>query len=97
MFVIEAVPAVVLGIISLFWLTDEPRKAGWLSPNEREVLAATVERHGSTAKLVGIKDALFNPYLWSLTHALRIRRSLPQPQSINNLRTPRSVYVREQQ
>jgi hypothetical protein len=32
-----------------------------------------------------------------LTHALRNRRSLPQLISINDLRTPNAVYVREEQ
>jgi MFS transporter, ACS family, tartrate transporter len=40
--VLEALPAVVLGIVCLFVLTDRPEKAQWLTPAEREVLVATL-------------------------------------------------------
>lgn len=38
------IPAVVLGIIVWFGLTDRPRHAKWLSPEEREALEAELER-----------------------------------------------------
>ncbi|CAM3788758.1 Major facilitator superfamily (MFS) profile domain-containing protein [Bordetella sputigena] len=40
MFIIEALPAVVLGIACLWLLTDRPAKAAWLTPPERERLEA---------------------------------------------------------
>ena len=42
MFVLEAVPAVVLGVLVLFWLTDKPQKAKWLSEEERNWLVTTL-------------------------------------------------------
>jgi ACS family tartrate transporter-like MFS transporter len=39
LFLIEGVPAVVLGLIVLAVLTDRPEDAGWLAPVEREWLA----------------------------------------------------------
>ena len=39
---IEGLPAVFLGVVVLFYLTDEPAQARWLEPEEREWLAATV-------------------------------------------------------
>lgn len=42
MFVLEAVPAVVLGVVVLFWLTDKPQKAKWLSEEERNWLVTTL-------------------------------------------------------
>ncbi len=39
LFLIEGVPAVVLGLIVLAVLTDRPEDAGWLAPAEREWLA----------------------------------------------------------
>lgn len=42
MFVLEAVPAVVLGVMVLFWLTDRPEKAHWLKDDERDWLIATL-------------------------------------------------------
>jgi sugar phosphate permease len=42
LFLIEGLPAVFLGVVVLFYLTDEPAQARWLEPEEREWLAATV-------------------------------------------------------
>jgi MFS transporter, ACS family, tartrate transporter len=43
MFVLEAIPAVVFGIVVLFFLTDRPAKAKWLSEEEREWLQSTMQ------------------------------------------------------
>ena len=40
MFLLEALPAVLLGVAAWWWLTDSPDKAGWLSAEERAWLAA---------------------------------------------------------
>src|SRR5260370_35634077 len=39
-FLCEAAPAVILGIVVLFYLTDRPEKAHWLEPPEGEGLIA---------------------------------------------------------
>jgi ACS family tartrate transporter-like MFS transporter len=41
---LEGLPAVVLGLVTLFYLTDRPEQAGWLPREEREWLAAELER-----------------------------------------------------
>src|SRR5260370_41991361 len=41
-FLCEAAPAVILGIVVLFYLTDRPEKAHWLEPREREWLLAAL-------------------------------------------------------
>lgn len=38
MFVLEGLPAVALGIVTLFVLADEPAQAKWLTPDERAAL-----------------------------------------------------------
>src|SRR5262249_1569059 len=38
------IPAVVLGLIVFFALTDRPRQARWLSPEERDALEQELER-----------------------------------------------------
>jgi len=50
MFVLEAVPAVVLGVVVLFWLTDRPAKAKWLNNEEREWLQNTMQAEELTRK-----------------------------------------------
>jgi MFS transporter, ACS family, tartrate transporter len=42
MFLIEAVPAVILGVVVLFYLTDRPEKAKWLADDDRAWLVATM-------------------------------------------------------
>jgi ACS family tartrate transporter-like MFS transporter len=44
MFVIEAVPAIILGIVVLFVLTSRPTEAQWLAPEERAWLTQTMAR-----------------------------------------------------
>jgi ACS family tartrate transporter-like MFS transporter len=44
MFLIEAVPAAILGIVVLFYLTDRPEKAKWLHDDERRWLVDEMER-----------------------------------------------------
>ena len=63
MFLVEAVPAVLLGIVVLFYLTDRPEKATWLAPDQRDWLVAEMEAEraarGSVAKhgiLAGMAD-----------------------------------------
>ena len=44
LFVLEGLPAVVLGIVTLFYLTDWPHEAKWLRDDERAWLASELER-----------------------------------------------------
>jgi MFS family permease len=39
LFLLEALPAVLMGVIAFAWLTDKPEHAHWLSPEQREWLA----------------------------------------------------------
>jgi len=40
LFLLEGVPAVFLGIVTLFVLPDRPMEARWLAPNERDWIAS---------------------------------------------------------
>jgi sugar phosphate permease len=69
-FVAEGVPSVVLGITTLWFLTDRPAEAKWLSPAEREHLdtamrieAADIARQGR----VSLRRALLHPTVWRLS------------------------------
>ncbi len=44
LFLIEAVPAVALGVVLIFWMADWPRQAPWLTPAEKEFLTERYER-----------------------------------------------------
>src|SRR5258708_7700317 len=40
LFIIEGIPSVLLGIVTWFYLTDRPEKAGWLAPEQKAWLAS---------------------------------------------------------
>ncbi len=44
LFLIEGLPAVLLGIATLFFLTDRPEQAEWLTPEERAWLSGVMDR-----------------------------------------------------
>jgi ACS family tartrate transporter-like MFS transporter len=60
-FILEGLPAVVLGVVTLFYLTDYPHQAGWLKPEEREWISGELEAEKKRKKAFGhirIWDAL---------------------------------------
>jgi MFS transporter, ACS family, tartrate transporter len=69
LFLLEGVPAVLLGLAVLTWLTERPDDAAWLTPAERAYLAARLgeerdecrRRHGQR-----VRDALGNAVVWRL-------------------------------
>ena len=44
MFILEAIPALVMTFFVLYYLTDRPMEAGWLAPQEREWLQGRLDR-----------------------------------------------------
>src|SRR5499427_9997955 len=50
LFLLEGLPAVVLGIVVLFYLTDAPEQARWLEPEQREWLTETVRSEQAAAE-----------------------------------------------
>ncbi|MEK6286337.1 MAG: MFS transporter [Acidobacteriota bacterium] len=44
LFIIEGAPAIILGIVTLFYLTDWPHQAKWLAPDEREWITKELEK-----------------------------------------------------
>jgi len=51
MFIVEAVPALILGVMVLFYMTDRPEKAKWLRDDERNWLVTTM--NAEAAKKAG--------------------------------------------
>jgi MFS transporter, ACS family, tartrate transporter len=43
LFILEGIPAVLVGIITLLYMTDRPTQAGWLDPDERKWLVNELE------------------------------------------------------
>ena len=44
LFLLEGLPAVILGIVTYFFLTDSPGKANWLTPAEKDAIQRRLER-----------------------------------------------------
>jgi predicted MFS family arabinose efflux permease len=44
LFLVEAVPALLFGVVVAFWLADDPRQARWLTQDEQDVLVRQRER-----------------------------------------------------
>ncbi len=64
LFIIEAVPAILLGFVCWFYLTDHPAHAAWLAPEERQWLVermAAERRVREQARRYGVMEALVNP------------------------------------
>ena len=69
LFLLEGVPAVALGVVTLYYLADRPAQAHWLTPPERDGLARRMEgeeerrgrRHGLT-----LLRAAADPRVWLL-------------------------------
>jgi ACS family tartrate transporter-like MFS transporter len=63
LFILEGLPAVAMGLFCLFYLTDAPHKAKWLSDEERGWLIATLSRETAAApsQRTGIAQLLRNP------------------------------------
>ena len=73
LFLLEGVPAVLLGIATLFVLPDRPNQARWLRPNERDWLAAHLaeeRRAKADVEHVTIWQALRHPAVVMLTIGL---------------------------
>src|ERR1700735_1578752 len=66
MFLLEALPAIGLGIVAFFWLTDKPIKAIWLSPREREVLLSAITEGRRVHMSGGPLQGLRIPYMWGV-------------------------------
>ena len=63
MFIVEALPAVVLGVVTLFYMTDRPARARWLPEDERSWLVRAMDaevaqraHHAGRASWRGLVD-----------------------------------------
>ena len=71
-FIAWAVPAVVLGVLVLVYLTDRPAQAKWLDPDERQALETELQREKDASAAGGhmtVGQALANPKVLILAGA----------------------------
>ncbi|RDI65205.1 sugar phosphate permease [Nocardia pseudobrasiliensis] len=67
MFLVEGLPALLLAVVTWFFLTDRPERANWLAPEEKAWLASELERE--RVEVEGRER-------WTLRKALTHRRVL---------------------
>jgi ACS family tartrate transporter-like MFS transporter len=69
LFLAEGIPAVLLGLVTLFYLPDGPGEARWLTPAERSALASALEeerRGKSERREYSVAQALTSGRVWIL-------------------------------
>ncbi len=72
LFILEGIPAIVLGLVTLFYMTDRPEDARWLPAEERDWLVNRLEQELQAKKKVHsytIREAFLNPRILQLTVA----------------------------
>ena len=67
LFVIEALPSVVLGVVVLFYLDDGIAEARWLSAEDKARLAGRVAEDGRGAASHALREGFTNPRVWQLS------------------------------
>ena len=71
MFILEAVPALILGVVVFFYMTDRPEKAKWLKDDERawlvNVMNAETASRATAGAAHGIISGLANPRVLALS------------------------------
>ena len=91
LFLLEGLPSVLIGVVAFFYLTDRPKDARWLSSEEREAIARSVEQekrltpHSHNGLLAAFKD--FRVYLFAF--AVSLSTALPTRSSIGVRRSLR--------
>jgi ACS family tartrate transporter-like MFS transporter len=70
LFILEAAPAVVLGVVVMFYLTDGPEKAHWLRPDQRDWLVARLAAERAQKEAIrhySFAETMRNSRVWLLT------------------------------
>jgi MFS transporter, ACS family, tartrate transporter len=73
LFIIEGVPSVLVGLWALRHLTDNPREAAWLEPDERIALQAKIDHERKSREAIRhykLGEALTNPRVLGLSLVL---------------------------
>jgi MFS transporter, ACS family, tartrate transporter len=89
MYLLEAAPTVILGVVVFFYMTDRPAQAHWLAPDERNWLGSTIEHENRQIEAHGVVSlwrSFWDPkvllltinYLGIVTASLGMLLFLPQ-------------------
>lgn len=66
LFLLEAIPTVLLGVVAFFFLDDRIKDAKWLSAREKALLEHNLAQDAQGKHLHKLRDGLTNPRVWLL-------------------------------
>ncbi|WP_211951013.1 MFS transporter [Cupriavidus yeoncheonensis] len=66
LFVVEGIPAVLLGLLAWRVLDDGPEQARWLGPHEKALLARDLADAGQERKATGMRHLLRDPRIYAI-------------------------------
>lgn len=69
MFLGVSIPAILIGIVALFWLVDSPRQAKWLTADEKNWLTRELDAEHQAKQHIGhqgVRSILGNGRVWML-------------------------------
>lgn len=69
LFLLEAIPTVMLGIVAYFYLTDHPTQAKWLSQEEKTLLIQEISQHQASSSHSNFKAVLKDPWIYLMAMA----------------------------
>jgi D-galactonate transporter len=64
LFIIESIPALVLGVVMFFYLDDRVTHARWLSTKEKEAVATKIKQESSSKTHRTIASVFTSPRVW---------------------------------
>lgn len=70
LFILEGIPSILLGLVTWFYLTDRPEKAGWLTAEQKAWLASKLEAERAAKEAVKhftLREALSSPKVMALS------------------------------
>jgi ACS family tartrate transporter-like MFS transporter len=85
LFILEGVPAVLFGIITIFYLTDWPHQARWLPEEEREWIAGELQAEKQATQSV-------HSYTWRQAATLVWNRIMQKEQTEQEIDQSRQVF-----
>lgn len=66
LFLLEAIPTVLLGVVAFFFLDDRIKDAKWLNAREKALLEHNLAQDAQGKSLHKLRDGLTNPKVWLL-------------------------------
>ena len=67
LFLLEGLPAIVLGIVVYFYLDDRIRNAAWLSEEEKQVLEKNIEAESQEKQSHSLREAFGSGMVWLMS------------------------------